>query len=333
MRAVVSLASLVPLILAACASGQDPVDARAIDATVPDGSPDGAVVDAASDGPVADAAIDGPAVDAAVIDARIDAPAIDAAVDAAPIDGPPPVVASLLLTEVVLAPTAGELIEIVNPTSATVDLSTYYLSDAPNYFRLPAGVAAATVDSADFIVKFPAGATIAPGAVVTVAIDTAANFTTTYPTITPTYSIASATMTIVSSTAGSTLTNAGEPIVLFQWDGASDRVTDVDIMIAGTPSAANVLVNKSGIAIDGPDADSAATAYLTDAFTLPSQSAPASGRSTKRVALESDTNEIHAGAGNGVAGHDETSEMLGLTWDTGGYTVPTPGAVPPALVP
>jgi hypothetical protein len=335
MRAAVPLACLG---LVACASGQNAeVDAARVDSAVADAR----VVDGpGGDGPVIDGAvIDGAVIDGAVIDARpvdaaaIDATAVDAAVDAAPIDGPPPVVAHVLLAEVVLAPTGGEFIELVNPTGTAVDLSTYYLSDAAGYFRLPAGVAAATVDAADFIVKFPAGASIPPGGVVTVAVDTAANFTIAYPGVNPTYSIASSTMTAVSVTGSSSLTNAGEPVVLFRWDGATDRVTDVDLMIAGTPTAANQLANKSGLAVDGPDADAVATAYATDAFTLPSQATPASARSTKRIALESATTETHGGAGNGVAGHDETSEQLGTTWDTGGYTTPTPGQVPSALLP
>ena len=44
---------------------------------------------------------------------------------------------SLLLTEVVLAPSAGEFIEIANPTGATVDLTNYYVSDSGNYFKMP----------------------------------------------------------------------------------------------------------------------------------------------------------------------------------------------------
>src|SRR6476661_8109766 len=39
----------------------------------------------------------------------------------------------LLLSEVCLSPTGSEFIEITNPTGATVDLSTYYLSDNGNY--------------------------------------------------------------------------------------------------------------------------------------------------------------------------------------------------------
>lgn len=293
--------------VAACASGgvsadAGPSDARRIDARVVDAPPG-----------------DGPGVDARV----------DAAIDAAGPDAPTPVVASLLLTEIVLAPTGGELIELVNPTAQAVNLSGYYLSDAPGYFKLPAGVTAVGADSSDFVARFPAGATLAAGGVATIAIDTAASFTTTYPGVDPTYSIGSGTMMLLTGGAP-TLTNAGEPVVLFAWDGAADKVIDVDIMYAGTPSAANLLVTKTPV--DGPDADTAATAYAADALTLPTQSAPASGRSTKRLALESAATEIQAG-GNGVGGHDETSEMTGTTWDSSAYTVPTPGMVPAALVP
>lgn len=325
----------VTLIATACASGssEQPVDAARIDAASPDGpgpGPDAAAPDAAApDAAVVDAAApDARSVDAAVIDAAV----IDAVPVDAPVDGPPPTVTSLLLSEVVLAPTGGEFVEIVNPTAAAVDLGNYYLTDASQYFRLPAGIAAVAADATDFVAKFPAGASIPAHGVVTVALDTAANFTATYPGVSPTYSVASATMTVLT-TGTATLTNAGEPVALFFWDGASDKVTDVDIMIAGTPTAANALANKSGIAIDGPDADTATGTYATDANTLPSQSAPASGKSTKRVALESIAVETQTGGGNGVAGHDETSEQLGMTWDTAAYTVPTPGAVPAALTP
>ncbi len=289
---------------AGCASSRapggaddDPVDAAPRDSATPDSNvPD-----------------DGRSPDAAL--------PTDAALTAA---GP-----TLLLSEVVLAPAGGELVEIVNPTGVAVDLSTYYLSDAPDYWKLPAGVP--TVDSTDAIVRFRAGASIPAGGVVTVAFDTAASFTTTYGTA-PTYSIASGTVVLVTSALAPTLTNAGEPIVLFRWDGMSDRVTDVDLMLAGTPSAGNLLVDKSGVAQDGPDSGTTTSAYASDARTIASQATvPASGQSTKRIALESSTVELQAG-GNGVGGQDETSEATARTWDAT-FTAPTPGTVPAALAP
>ena len=265
--------------------------------------------------------------DAAVIDAgESDGPTIDARTDAATVDAPAAVGAALMLTEIVLAPTGGELAEIYNPTASAVNLGTYYLSDAPLYFKLPAGVAEVAAESSDFVAKFPAF-DLPAGAVATIAIDTTANFTTTYPGVNPTFSIGSGTMTkLTSGTA--TLTNTGEPIILFQWNGASDKVIDVDIMYAGTPSAANLLVAKTPV--DGPDADTNPTAYGADARTLPTQTAPAAARSTKRIARESAATETQTG-GNGLGGHDETSEQTGTTWDNAAYTAPTPGMIPATL--
>ena len=243
-----------------------------------------------------------------------------------PGDGAPPQTsAKLLLTEIVLAPSTGELIEIGNPGGTPIDLAGYYLSDAGAYFRVPTGTP--TVDSTDFIVKFPAGAQIAAHGVVTVAIDTVANFTTTYGAA-PTYALS--TMTQIAASGVPSLTNAGEIIVLFSWDGTSDNVRDVDIVLAGVPSVANGIVDKSGVMIDGPDSDAASTAYKADARTLaPQATTPASGKSTKRLAQEGGYQT--GSAGNGVTGADETSENTAQTWDTT-YSVPTPGSVPAGLM-
>jgi len=280
------------------------------DLAMPDGPhtrPDGRV-DAGAGNP--DAPIGTPDAPVGTPDAMASTP------DATPMGG------HLLLSEVVLAPTGGEMVEIVNPTAATVDLSTYYVTDTPTYFRLPAGTQ--TIDTSDFIARFPAGATIAPGAVITVAIDSAANFQTTYA-VAPTYAVTGGTMIVLAS-GTQTLTNGGEPIVLFRWDGASDRVTDVDIVNAGTPSAGNALIDKSGIAIDGPDAGTTTTAYATDAMTIPTTTAPSSGKSIKRILAETG-HETQNGTGNGPGGDDETSEQIGTTWDST-YTAPTPGTSP-----
>lgn len=233
-------------------------------------------------------------------------------------DAAPTADAALLLTEVVLAPTGGEFVEITNPTSGTVDLSTYYLSDSGLYWKLPGG--APTLDANDFIAKFPDGQSLAPGATIVVAIDTATNFMTTYGTA-PTYSVAGATMTVVANNGVATLTNGGEPIILFQWSGqASDLVRDVDIVLAGVPSSANLLVDKSNQTVGS-------ATYKADARTIAAQpTAPASGKSTKRVKLPTG-HETAAGTGNGIDGSDQTTEDEATTWDTA-FTAPTPGLLP-----
>lgn len=226
----------------------------------------------------------------------------------------------LLLTEVALA--GVEFIEIANPTAQDVDLSDHYVSDSGNYFALPGG--APVIANADFIIQFPAASSVPAGGVITIAIGTAALFTTVFGTP-PTYSIAvvdaSVTRTIVTGTPS--LTNGGEIVVLFQWDGASDLVTDVDMMIVGAPTVANGLVSKSGL-MQG------SSSYAADGNTIAAQAAaPGTGASTKRIAAEAG-NETQDAMGNGIAGHDETSEDTSVTWDAT-FTAPTPGTVPAGL--
>jgi hypothetical protein len=131
------------------------------------------------------------------------------------------------------------------------------------------------------------------------------------------------------------LTSGGEPIILFQWDGVSDLVRDVDIMLAGIPSSGNPLPDKSGMQQDGSDPDTSPSAYAIDARSIKAQPAAPSGtESTKRIALE-DGHETHNGTGNGPAGEDETSEDTSVTWDgtvATPFSAPTPGQVPAALL-
>lgn len=223
----------------------------------------------------------------------------------------------LLLSEITLAPAGSEFIEITNPTAQAIPLADTYLSDNGNYFKLPLG--SPTVAAGDFIVKFPTADSVAAGGTITVALGTAAAFTTAFGAA-PTYSIAGGTVTLTAGSATPSLTDTGEIVVLFQWDGSADLVADVDVMIAGAPTGLNGLVSKSGVT-------QGASTYATDANTIAAQSAtPGTGKSTKRIALE-DGNETQAGTGNGVTGDDETSEATGTTWDST-FTAPTPGVVP-----
>ena len=57
----------------------------------------------------------------------------------------------------------------------------------------------------------------------------------------------------------------------------------------------------------------------------PQATAPAAGKSTKRIKLS--TGHQVAAGGNGIGGADETSEDTASTWDTA-FTNPTPGALP-----
>jgi len=228
-----------------------------------------------------------------------------------------PPMGHLLLSEIALSGVGAEFVEITNPTAQTVALDQLHLSDVGDYWKQPVG--GITLNFADFIVRFPAGATLPAGATITVAIGSGAAFTTIYGSA-PTYSIADGTMTAVNVGMTPSLTDAGEVVVLFAWNGTDPLVKDVDLMIAGMPSGMNGLVSKSGV-MQGTGT------YKTDANTIAAQAmTPAAGTSTKRIAAEGML-EMHTGTGNGITGDDETSENTAMTWDAT-FTAPTPGQAP-----
>jgi hypothetical protein len=203
-----------------------------------------------------------------------------------------------------------------NPTGTAVDLKDYYLSNHGSYFKLP--VAGQSMPFAHFIVRFPTNASIKSGEVVTVATQGATPFMQ-FHGVPPTYSITDGTMVSVDVNNTPRLTDSGATVILFHWDGASGIVEDVDIMVAGAPTLTNVLVDKSGVMQNG-------MTYKTDTNTIPAQaSAPGIDQSTKRIKLEA-SNETATG-GNGLTGHDETSEKTDVTWDIS-FSAPTPGAIP-----
>jgi hypothetical protein len=239
-----------------------------------------------------------------------------------------------VISELAVEGTA-EFIEIYNPGSVAVDLSTIHLTDANEYFELP-GVSNMTeeidVVTSDFLVKFPPGAVLAPKTVATIAFD-GPEFATqlaaapTYTIDVPTTGAMPMVVVIEPAPGGNVgkLTDVGELVVLFDWDGTSDLVRDVDIVVHGVPDApGNVLLEKD--AIDGPDSDDVQTAYAPEPSLMMRMTSrgPDDDRfSYKRVLLEGDETRVN---GNGITGHDETSEDRSMTGDTGSMPR-TPGSV------
>jgi hypothetical protein len=72
---------------------------------------------------------------------------------------------------------------------------------------------------------------------------------------------------------------------------------------------------------------STATTYEADGSTLPNfDDVTDSGQSYQRRTLEN--LEVQSG-GNGLTGHDETTEDTSITWGTAAsFAAPTPGVVP-----
>ncbi|MDH3253495.1 MAG: lamin tail domain-containing protein, partial [Acidobacteriota bacterium] len=250
-------------------------------------------------------------------------------------------VPDLLLSEFVVTPTGGEFIEIYNPTAAGVDLSNLYVTDATfagggtYYYNIVTGSNAGGGGFGDFHARFPDGASIGPSEFQTVALAGSDGFIAEYG-VDPTYELfedgvaADGVADMREALPGSInnqggLTNGGEIVVLYAWDGVSDLVADVDYAVWGDKDEA---VDKTGVAIDGVDIDDTPSSYLADtsvaAQDVVAPGAHAFGNSFQRVDFAEGV-EVQTG-GNGVTGSDETSEDLSVTWFE---FLPTPGAGPP----
>ena len=248
----------------------------------------------------------------------------------------------ILLSEIVVTPTAGEFVEIYNPTAAAIDLSDVYLTDATFagdgtfYYNIVTGADAGGGGFGDFHARFPDGATIAPGEFQTLSLTGSDDFLATYG-FDPTYELfedgtgADAVSDMREALPGSIanqggLSNSGEVIILYTWDGVSDLVQDIDYALWGDGAEA---VDKTSVSVDGPDADAVASFYAADtAITsqeVISTGSHASDESFQRTDFAEGA-ETQSG-GNGVNGSDETSEDVSVTWAT---LAATPGAAPPA---
>ncbi|MCA9515863.1 MAG: lamin tail domain-containing protein, partial [Myxococcales bacterium] len=224
----------------------------------------------------------------------------------------PKVASRLLISEVVVSPTAAEMVEILNPGSAPVDLSDVYLADYHAYHLITTGGGAPS--AADFRLRFPAGATIAPGGYVTVSLETDAHFLSEHG-VYPDFDLAEggpAPAMRGEHTGSASLSNAQEALTLFWWDGASDLVVDLDYVawggtVEGTDKT-GVVVGSSAYRADTPLSDQRPVA------------APGSASVTRCDVTEGA--ERRSG-GNGLGGDDETSEDLDATFQL--LAVASPG--------
>jgi FG-GAP repeat/FlgD Ig-like domain len=231
----------------------------------------------------------------------------------------PPPSQHLLLSEICVRPTLGEFVEIHNPTKTAVNLSNYYLTDNVNlknnaYTLLVKGPGSLQMEDGEFLIKFPGGAQIGSGEYQTVAFK-ATDFRRRYgQSVNPTYEINNSDLKVpemITLGLGAPpigFADAEEAIVLLRWNGADDLVEDVDYVAWGAP-----FVNKTGLGIDGVDSDSVQSYYDNETPAL--QQRPVAGpahallKSWQRRPTPREFGELLAG-GNGISGHDETSENL-----------------------
>jgi len=218
----------------------------------------------------------------------------------------------IIFSEVVLTPSEGEYIEITNPTAGDIDLSDYYLTDATDnvsgkaYYKLPSGTDYWSGSGSDFICRFPVGYSLAAGSSIKVSLRDNDSYAGTFGE-SPDLSLDDEMLDAVEgiNTRGSTtapkLGNVNETLVLFYWDGSSSTVKDVDYLLWGDNSFA---IDKSGLSGYQSDTPALSQSYMSIHTT---------NEKLIRAATSSEGTEAEAG-GNGITGHDETSEPLSETW-------------------
>ncbi len=258
-------------------------------------------------------------------------------------------VSDLLITEIAVTPTLGEFIEIHNSGATTVDLTNVYLTDATfaggagtYYYQIVLGGGGGG-GFADFHARFPNGAMISPGEYQTIALNGSTNFNTTYGED-PTYelyeevpaspdAIPDMLEAVAGSIGGQGGLSGGEVAVLYSWDGITDLVQDLDYVLWGDKNEA---IDKTGIAIDGPDGDALTSTYQNDigigSQAVISAIAHAAGMTWQRDESLNEGIETQTG-GNGINGSDETSENLNLTFYEGMPSPNAAGTPPPPVAP
>ena len=258
----------------------------------------------------------------------------------------------LLLTKVVVKtrvspPIGSEYVAINNPTATTVDLSSYYLSDATlagaPYWELVMGDGSGGGGaSGDFNARFPDEASLGSGQTIVVSLAGSDEYQSVFGVL-PDYELFEDGLTpddvpdLVEARPGGIGFGLGNPegnlppstgwlddaetLVLYRWGGDTDLVQDVDYLTWGATAPR---VDKSGVAIDGPDGDATDSVYLADtpSGSQDPMTVHASNEANERIDLNEGTETLTGG--NGFTNHDETSENLSTTWAvTATLTPPT----------
>ena len=223
----------------------------------------------------------------------------------------------LLISEIQVSPDTMEYIEVFNPNPVPLSLDNYYLTDYNTYYQLVENAFPSA--TGDFLVQFPAGTSIDSAGVLVIAVDGSvfsgqADFELKSNSTVP---------DMISLYLGSSVSLSNqEMVMLFYWDGQSDLVSDIDYTTWG--STTSTFVDKSSISIDGPDPDTTPSTYLNDTPVTSQQyfpTAPITGQSMSRLSV-SEAGEILLN-GNGIQGHNETSEPIAANFQL--LQAPTPG--------
>ena len=253
----------------------------------------------------------------------------------------------LLISEIVTTVNrvGARFIEIVNPTASDVPLENVYLtngtfaSNDAGYWRLlesdASSLTAGGGTGGYFHGRFPDGAVIAAGDTINVSVTGSSVYLAAYGHL-PDYevfeegSVADTVPELVEACPGSinagtlaggtnavTISAVAGSVVMYRWNGTDTVVQDLDYAHWGTNQAYRV--DKTGYAT-----------YLADTTPSAQVALPGTAGDGKSYQRLSFSEGAEATPGNGLTGHDETSEALNTTFSVANQT---PAAPPAAWLP
>ena len=223
----------------------------------------------------------------------------------------------LLLSTIIITPDSAEMVIIKNPTASAINLNNYYLTDATSsskkYYNLPSGENYWSGTAFDFLVKFP-DVILQAGDSLFIGMNTSDVFFNYYG-FESDYSLGDADTPLVGDMGvlvgiSGVLDNTRETMILFNWNGVSSIVQDVDYFLWNeinydfeNPVAHQYAIDKSNI--DG---------YLQDTESDQQSYRINHPENYAFVRTHMDESGEIALGGNGITGNDETSENMIESW-------------------
>ena len=215
----------------------------------------------------------------------------------------------LLLIQVVTQPDSAESFSIYNPTDSPIDLTNYYICDDEEYYKMQTeGDMAPSSSISGFTARFPS---ILINSGETLHIILNSDYSGFYgEEFTPDIIMyGDENNSMLETEPGSIGFSAGkldetsELLILFYWDGNSEfLIEDVDYFLWG---AYQTPINKTGISTYQDDTPIESQLFFeTEAETYYAYS---------RIEVD-EIDETQTG-GNGITGHDETSENFRESWE------------------
>jgi hypothetical protein len=206
-----------------------------------------------------------------------------------------------------------EYVEIKNPTGFDIFIGDYYITDATKpvdssyYFNLPSGENFWSHSINDFIARFP-DTTVSAGSSFILSFHDSTryfNYYNEYPDFTLSGNMLNAiegeqTISIIPNYAGIEMLQNPEVLILFKWTEGESLVQDVDYFLWGDTTYGVSKTNGDGYQSDTP---------LSQQSVMPA----ISGDQIYQRRRTEEKDEILFG-GNGITGHDETSENLIESW-------------------